>query len=132
MLKLITVNSPLILPGLGVSSSSICQDSLCSRHLTPSIRAVWAAAHNFGINNLLPLISTSCPDPSPKPQVSISSFFLGKSAWKPYRCPTLSMPVATQQTSFWQLSNANNTSATIYINKLPPYVYMGLQIWLNS
>lgn len=51
---------------------------------TPSIRAVWAAAHDFGINNQLPLISTSCPDPSPKPQVSISSCLLGKSSWKPY------------------------------------------------
>lgn len=79
---------------------------------TPSIRAVWAAAHDFGINNQLPLISTSCPDPFPKPQVSISSCLLGKSSWKPYRYPTLSVPGATQQTSFWQLSKANNTSAT--------------------
>lgn len=67
MLKLITTNSPLILPGLGVSSSRICQDWLYSRPLTPSIRAAWAAAHNSGINNVLPSTSTSCSDPSPKP-----------------------------------------------------------------
>lgn len=115
MLKLITINSPLILPSLGVSSPSICQDFLYSRPLSPPLSV---------LHGLLPITMASTtyyprfPPPAQtpllSPQVSISSCLLDKSARKFYRCPTLhmSMSGATPQTSFWQLSEAENTSAT--------------------